>query len=116
MCSTIGVLACPTSTMRNIESCCLPSQREGGIAPLLAREWASSWEAGQWAQRSPAPRGKLQSRIDRLTLQGQDAEYTFVHSAERLLAHEALQCLDAKRKFPQGKRPLGSYAPDTKLR
>jgi len=43
--------------------------------------------------------GDLQSRIDRLAFQGEDAEDAFVDAAERLLADEAFKGFAAQGEF-----------------
>ena len=53
----------------------------------------------------------LQSRVDRLALECQNAEDALVDSPEWLHVHEAIEPLDSERKFAQGQRPLGRQAP-----
>src|SRR5437763_9280878 len=50
----------------------------------------------------------LQARIDRLALEGEDAEDALVYPAERLAADEPLERLDPQREFAERERPLPS--------
>ena len=45
-----------------------------------------------------AEKEKLQARIDRLTLKGQDAEVAFEDAPKRFLANESLQSFVDRRK------------------
>lgn len=48
----------------------------------------------------------LQPRINRLALQRQHPENAFMNAAQRFLADESLQRLDAQRKLTDGERPF----------
>ena len=47
-----------------------------------------------------------ETRIDRLALERQHSKDALVNAVKRLLAHEALECLDAQRELAKGERPL----------
>jgi hypothetical protein len=49
----------------------------------------------------PAKRGRLQSRVNRFAFEREDAEDALVDTAQRFVADEAFQRLDAERKLPQ---------------
>ena len=49
------------------------------------------------------PEGDLEARIDRLALEGEDAEDAFVDPVERLGTGESLQGLDAEAELAKGK-------------
>ena len=48
----------------------------------------------------------LQPRINRLALQRQHPENAFMNAAQRFLADESLQRLNAQGKLPDGERPF----------
>ncbi len=52
------------------------------------------------------PGNALQPWIDRFAFEGQDSEDAFVGEAQRILAHEPLQGLDAEGELAAGKRTL----------
>ena len=54
----------------------------------------------------PLPVTRSEPRIDRLALQGEDAEHALVDPAERLPADEPLQPLDPQGELAEGERPL----------
>ena len=62
------------------------------------------------AVRSPAPRGS-QPRIDRLALQGEDAEHALVDAPERLPLHEPFEPFDSQRELAQSQRSLPRKPP-----
>ncbi len=47
-----------------------------------------------------------EARIDRLALEGENAENAFVNAPERFSLDEALETFDPQRELPQGQRPL----------
>ena len=49
---------------------------------------------------------RLQPWIDRLALEGKNAEHAFMHTVERLLVDEAGKRLHAESKLPYGERTL----------
>src|ERR671919_3097599 len=55
--------------------------------------------------------GQSQTRVDGLTLEGQNAEDAFVDAVERLISHQTLQGLHAERELAGSQRAFASYVP-----
>src|SRR5437773_7704944 len=76
-----------------------PERTEAAEQTLVALERVCSIH-----QAAPAPAGRLQPWIHRLTLQRQHAEDALVHAVQRLALSEAMQRLEPERELPQRER------------
>ena len=70
-------------------------------SPLLEQKQRRGSEDIQCQLSASEGKGMLQSRIDRLALQRENAEDTLVYAAQRLVPHETLQPLHAQRELTQ---------------
>src|SRR5689334_14820643 len=64
-------------------------------------------EAGE-RNRATLP---LQPGIDRLALEGQDAEHALVNAPQRLFLHEPFEPFDAQRELSKSQRSLAGEPP-----
>jgi hypothetical protein len=77
-----------------------------GIGGALKPEWRlkhlpvfQTIDRGAWVVQ-------LKARVDRFTLQRQNSEHALVHPPQGFSPHEALQCFNPEREFPDRQRPL----------
>ena len=66
---------------------------------LIEPRW---WER-HWHRHQP---GSLESRVNRLALQGEDPEHALVNASERFSLNEALESFDPQRELSKGKGSL----------
>src|SRR4051812_19569771 len=87
-----------------------------GIAPIPGRDDGVGGTPGGYTTlrlsvRPGRTRSGLQPRVDRLALEGEDAEDALVDAAERLAADEPLERLDPERELAMGEPALAREPP-----